>query len=311
VRETNPVVALACSDLHLCHVKPIARAEKDWYEVMENYLWQLSELQKKHKCPVLIAGDIFDRWNSCPELINMAIRAMPDRVYAVPGQHDLPYHNFGNLRKSAFGSLVLANRIELLKPGETVAVRNNVAVTGFPWGSPITPPNSPGSLQVAVIHAYVWATKNTTYPGAPANRRVTDSFLKQSLADYDVAVVGDNHKGFLYVPPKKGTTIFNCGCFIRRKLDEGYSKPCVGLIHQSGKVIPHYLDVSKDKFMDRILLDQKLHEAFDASVFVKLLKGVSSTGSFDFERLIRNAVEERDLNDDVRKELLTILETVL
>ena len=54
---------------------------------MQRSLEQIRDLQKEFDCPVICAGDIFDKWNSPPELINFAYDNLPE-IYAIPGQHD-------------------------------------------------------------------------------------------------------------------------------------------------------------------------------------------------------------------------------
>ena len=93
-------VALVCSDIHLCHTRPTSRsAEPDWYEAMARRLHQVDEIASYQQVPVLCAGDVFDRWNSPPELINFAIKNMPP-MWAVPGQHDLPHHRLDEVHRS-------------------------------------------------------------------------------------------------------------------------------------------------------------------------------------------------------------------
>jgi DNA repair exonuclease SbcCD nuclease subunit len=114
--DPNPVIAILCSDIHLSERAPIARAVgQDWFTVQKRYLDQLRELKEKHNAILIVAGDVFDYWKSSPELINFAIVHMPE-CYAVPGQHDLPNHNYNDLHKSAYWTLVEAKIIKHLDP---------------------------------------------------------------------------------------------------------------------------------------------------------------------------------------------------
>jgi len=70
---------------------------------------------------------------------------------------------------------------------------------------------------------------------------------RDRLRSYDVAVYGDNHRGFL--AEDASVRVFNCGTLMRRKADEIDYKPQVGLLLDDGSVVPHYLDTSEDRYI--------------------------------------------------------------
>lgn len=268
--KSKPVVALLVADLHLSLRPPAARdAEPNWLEAQGRLLKQLRHLTEGRRrsgggaldapslegqLPVICAGDLFDRWNPPPELLNWAIANLP-HMYAVPGQHDLPCHSLKDLRKTGYYNLVQAGVVTDLKPGEPVEVPGGTPLRlhGFPWGVPVTPLKEPHdlTLEVAVIHAFVW-TEKTGYSGALSQSRL--GRWKSRLDGYDVAVFGDNHKPFrqpLMTRANKATmVVYNCGGFQRRRSDEKTYRPSVGLLHSDGSVTRHYLNVSQDKFSD-------------------------------------------------------------
>jgi len=130
------VIAILCSDIHLCHTPPVARsAEPDWYVAMERQLDELRAVAEQHGAPIVCAGDIFDRWNSPPELINFAIQSSP-KMHSIPGQHDLPHHRYEDMQRSAYWTLVAAGVLTDLGTVPKV-VSNWLAVHPFPWGFPI------------------------------------------------------------------------------------------------------------------------------------------------------------------------------
>jgi hypothetical protein len=116
-------IAVLCSDIHLSLKQPPCRAD-DWLSVQKGYLVQLKSLACAAKelwlgnrnttgrpIPILCAGDIFDKWNSPPELIRFALEHLPDGMICVPGQHDLPNHSFEEIHRSAYGVLREAGKI--------------------------------------------------------------------------------------------------------------------------------------------------------------------------------------------------------
>ncbi len=115
MQATDAVIAILTSDWHLSHKPPIARVEEpDWYAAMERTVTQVVELQNKYDCPLVIAGDLFDKWNPPPQLINFALDELGSltmRAVAVPGQHDLPFHSYDHVESSAYWALELGKRI--------------------------------------------------------------------------------------------------------------------------------------------------------------------------------------------------------
>ena len=192
------VIAILCADIHLSHKPPIWRSnEPDWYVAMARPLNEIQELQAKYKCPILCAGDIFDKWNSPAELINWAMIHLPKEMFSIPGQHDFCYHNIEDLHRSAYWTLVEAKKItniELNKPLELADYK--IKLYGFPWGMKLQKcyDRKIGWKHIALIHKYLW-TKDYKYKKALE----TDNVKKYAkiLKTYDVVVVGDNHKSFV------------------------------------------------------------------------------------------------------------------
>jgi hypothetical protein len=310
VRQADEVIAVLCSDLHLSHKPPLLRSvEKCWYDAMARQLEQLTALATEHNCPVVCAGDIFDRWNSPPELVNFALRHLP-RMYAVPGQHDLPHHSYEDRHKSAYWTLVEAGKVEDLPPDLPIHVDNGLCLWGFPWGHDLAPLSKEcwgkSMWHIAVIHKYLWI-KGTNYPGAPTENRLKN--LWPLLNGFDVALFGDNHIHFSSENlPNKGRRpfIWNNGSFMRRKADEVVSAPCVGLLRADGSVKPHFLDVSEDKFLE----PDALAEVMAGAGFESFVQELSDLGgaAVDFADAVRRTLARDKVPEAVKKVILTALE---
>jgi hypothetical protein len=317
-------VVLAVADLHWSHKPPVARCvEEDWYAAMERPWDQVVKLQNELKVPLIIAGDLFDdgwRAGRCPpQLINWVITQLSritqhkdgdyvGGVFAVPGQHDLPHHRLDGIDKSAFWTLKEAGLLTYLSPGSPLELSANsggvVRLHGFPWGVPVKPLLKPHDLllEVAVIHSFVW-TKTTGYAGAPDDKRVKKYLPK--LKGYDVAIFGDNHIPFTFPPERKGgTLIYNCGGFLRRKIDEITHKPSVGIIHSDGTVKRHYLDCSRDKFLSQ----EDLGKVAGSIGFESVIEALSELGdgAIDFREAIMRVLRREKVSREV-KDLVTKL----
>jgi len=296
------VRAICVSDLHLQARAPIARSsEPDWFAAMARPLEEIAALVEKHDCPVLYAGDIFDRWNASPEVINFALRHLP-RGYAVPGQHDLPNHSYLDIKRSAYWTLVEAAHLINVLPGEPILLDNGVLIYGFPWGVDLKPKpsTSSGILNVALIHKYIW-TKETGYVGAPDTARV--SAYTGPMAGHDVAVFGDNHKGFIQ-HHKNGPCIINCGGLMRRKVDERKYRPGVGLLLADGTVERHYLDTTEDKFITATEAEEVVGKLLDMSSFVDGLHGLEANDALDFTAAITRFIQDNDIPKRVAEIIL-------
>jgi hypothetical protein len=242
-------IAVLCSDLHLSLLQPACRADKDWMEVQHGYLLQLKNIafDQGQRLPVICAGDIFDRWNAPPELINFALDHLPDGMLCVPGQHDLPNHRIDQIGRSGYGVLVKANKIVDISGSYYHAGTPGAypKYDGFGWGQDIKVRGGGhlGTVNIAVVHRYCWK-QGKSYPGAPEENNV--SAYKKELKGYDAAVFGDNHKGFMAEAGK--CNVINTGGFIRRKSDEMEYRPRVGILYSDGTIKCRYLDTSGDKF---------------------------------------------------------------
>jgi hypothetical protein len=299
--KTDDVIAVLCSDIHLSHLPPLVRsAEPNWYAAMRRPLEQIHTIAGQHACPVVCAGDIFDRWNSPNELVNFALTYLPPMI-AVPGQHDLPNHNYEELNRSAYETVVLGGLIVPLNPAQP---RRSVGcyLFGVPWGHaiPQLPREDAKILHVVVIHAYCWAGTCAIPNASPS---AYYSKWERQLKVFDVGVFGDNHKGF-----HRGK-ILNCGTLMRRKADEISYAPAVGLLRRSGKIERHELDCSEDKFIEQAeeIAELKESQGLDLSLFVDELRELAP-GSLDFRDAVHRVCADNGVAAPIRKIILGVLD---
>lgn len=306
VSASVEVVAILCSDIHLSSRAPIARsAEPDWFLAMDRQLAQLRKLQKKFQCPVICAGDIFDRWYSTPELINFALDQLPDDMYAVPGQHDLPDHSMQEIHRSAYWTLVQAGKVKNI---ERRTELSDILLYGFGWGDELqhVPKNDRKDkrIKLAVVHRYCWYTKRTCYPGAPKEGQA-DNIL-EALKGIDAVVTGDNHKGFC-TEEQTGPYLINPGTFFRRKIDEKDHAPNVGLLHRDGIIETHLLNCKDDKFIDVDKGLELLEKGLDLTELVDDLKSLGN-GTLDFVEALFQYLDKNGVSKAVRKHITNSME---
>jgi len=309
MRESNEVIAILCADIHLQHKAPVWRsAEPDWYEAMRRPLKEITDLGYTHNCPIIIAGDIFTKWNSCPELINFALTYLPSDAYCIPGQHDLPNHQIEDIERSAYQTLSHAGKlIDMRKSFGSEKEGTLLEIHGFPFSRELTPlkKRHKSAFHVAVCHEYKWI-KEHKYGTAPADTEFKAKLEGERVKGYDVIVYGDNHKGWY---TKKGkTTIWNCGSLIRRHSDEIDYKPRVGLLMSDGSVEPHFLDISMDKFLTPEQVKDVIEDDFDMSDMMEVLNKLGAS-ALDFEQALDVYMELKQVSPEIRGILVKAMET--
>lgn len=299
----NKVIAILTSDWHLSHNAPVARsAEPDWYLAMDRPIQQIADLQIRHnKVPVVIAGDVFDRWNSPPELINYAIskfRSFDGPVFAIPGQHDLPNHRLDEIHRSAYWAMKLSGSFVHLEVDRSVIVGDRLCLHPFPWGCEVTPNRESDRERVhlAVVHEYIWK-RGYGYPGADEGHLC--SMYQDRLQGYDAAVFGDNHQGFTVKFPS-GPNLINCGTLLRRKSDERHYSPRVGLLHDTGEITSWELRVEEDRWLDEGESVVREEGEIDTSKFVEELQRLGQD-SLDFRAVLNRVMDAKGSIDEVRE----------
>lgn len=314
--EPTHIAGIFCSDAHFCHKPPPARSvEPSWLAAQKRVIDQLGLLKRKYNCPIFFAGDLLDRHDQPAWFINwLMIHLRGLQLHTIPGQHDIPNHQYSQLNRSAYWTLVEGGVIQNLSSGLHHEF-GNLIITAFPWNFPIKPPAEAHGLmlQVALVHAYIF-TERTGYFGAPAEK-LAGKYLPK-LKGYDCAFFGDNHTGWYSKSFARGVTainkpacsIFNCGVLIRRLYAEYEYKPRVALLHASGVIEPHYLDVSADKFslIGKAVEDTGKTLKLDLSKFVTELANLRDCGQ-NWTQTVRQEMEKHKLPADVKTLVLKAL----
>jgi len=256
-------------------------------------LRQLWDLKEKYNVDILCAGDIFHRWNSPPELINFALVNLPPMI-AISGQHDQPYHNYDELHKSAFWTLVKAGVVEMV--GNKPLIKGQLCIYGAHFGQefPKAHRNNEDLLHVLLAHRYVWMG-SSKHPKAKPEEKATCV----CTTGHDLYVLGDNHKGFY----SKDISAYNCGALMRRRSDEADYLPHVGLLHADGDVEIIYLDTDGES------IEQDVNESEESSPtglkeLLTELNGLQDVG-LDFEEALKRISQNK--SSQVRSLLLEAL----
>jgi len=318
------IVAVFVSDLHLSHRAPIARSvEEDWYGVQARYLAQLENIAGG--LPIVCCGDIFDKWNAPPELINMALDCIPKGMWAIPGNHDLPSHDYDQIKRSAYGTLVAAKRIRNMDEPTHIACHNGdtlnrFIIHPFPHGFELAPllrkrdekkkkkkarnlPDTDSYFHIAAVHDYIWNKGKTGFPGAPKTALIGG--MGERLKGYTAAFFGDNHKGFQ--AKIQNCRVVNCGGFMRRNIDQKEYKPQVGFLFEDGTVGTQKLDCKTDQFIETDTVLEILNTSLDMAEFIGELGRLGKTG-LSFVESVKQFLGDHKIGKRVRDIILKAMD---
>jgi DNA repair exonuclease SbcCD nuclease subunit len=202
---------LICSaDWHLREDIPLSRTDDYWTEQWRKVDF-IQNLQKKYDCPVIIAGDVFDHWKPSPNLLRETILHLPDQLYCIYGQHDLPAHSLQLVDKCGINVLQAAKKLTVLPECHW---------NQFPKEGSLYLPNYD-------CHILVWHVMNyqgkLPWPGCPSP--LSGAILRKYK--FPLIVTGDNHKSFS--ESFEGRWLVNPGSLMRMDADQIDHKPCVYL----------------------------------------------------------------------------------
>lgn len=258
-----------CSDLHLREDRPICRTDEDWIETQLKQLKFIANTAKKHSAIVLIGGDIFHR-SQVPDYIkNMFINTFNGlKVYAIAGQHDLPWHMLSKIDQSSFG--VLRN---------TGVVQDPVFCGYAHYGE------QPSiKMDMVVIHESIFATDKDCPPGMKAFTAV--EIFDKYPAKWILS--GDIHHGFC--ERQQGRHLIMGGCMNRQASDMIDYEPKIWFIDTDTDGVKPILIPDDVSMVTDIHIQNKEEREDRITAFVTSIKE-SKTVSLDFELNVELAIK--------------------
>lgn len=230
------------SDWHLRDDIPACRERDEYLEAQEWKLYFIKNICSTHNAILIHAGDLFDNWKPSPWLISLALKYLPKGTIVVPGQHDLPGHNLGELVKTGLKTLEEAGTVIILTGGRsTVLARSGDgfgAVYGYSYGEKAeNPPKSHKPCLKVLVWHHLTCHAAQPWPGAEATNV---SGMKKHFNGYDLVLTGDNHQQFA------GDWLVNPGSLMRMTSDQVEFEPAVYGWSEDGRVTRIPLPIEKD-----------------------------------------------------------------
>lgn len=294
------------ADWHLTDSQPICRTD-DYQKAQWKKIVFIKELQEKHNIPVLLAGDLFDKWKVSPRLESSAIRNLPNGILAIPGQHDLKNHNLNLIKETSINVLGSAEKIVLHTDNSSSITVHDVDPTKsflsgrmhtYPYGVPIKPLDDDPSQQKGVRN--IALAHQLTYVGRtwPGNTSSNARKLLRSLPGYDLIIIGDNHKTF--VVEEEGRLLVSPGSLMRMSADQSDHKPCVFLYYaEDNHVEPVYLPIEQG-VINRDHLVRKQEKDKRIQAFVEKVRNQKNLG-LNFKENLKTYFRDNKTDKQVEK----------
>jgi len=292
-RQTKKADAILTADIHLSDATPVSRTD-DYQEAQRKKLAFLCELQVKHDCPVLDAGDIFNHWKASPWLLSQAYQWLPKPMITIPGNHDLPEHSMRQYEKSGLAFLEnIEGRLDVLhtngKEGASLLRSSGhpLQVFGLPYGCytreqiPSTESWPKSSRNILIIHEMVWPGTKPPWPGAegyPAKQILKDN------PEFDLILCGHNHMAF--TEEYKGRLLVNPGSMMRISADKADYKPrCYLYYADTNTVDPVYYPIEPNvhdtSHLDQVKDRDKRLSAYIERMNMEWEAGLSFQGNLE------------------------------
>ena len=275
---------LLTADWHIRGDRPRCRIDEDWIESQRQDIQAVVDIARREKVDeAWVLGDLFHQPRAATEAVNMVLVGLKNLrevcpVYILPGNHDLPYHDYGNLEQSSLG-IVLKSFPEL----RTREDPSSPTLTAAPFGlDPVDP------------HTDVWATHQLTFENAETKPPMAGGKIAQDLLDeapgVQVVVTGDYHRGYVYTG-SDGRRVITPGCLNIQAADMDDYKPRVYIWDTAtAQVTPHYLPLnSADVVTDYLAAEKERDERMDKCLEVAT---AAASVTLSFTDNLKAAAEE-------------------
>lgn len=208
------------ADIHLRDTIPLHRKD-DFINAMWRKLKYLINTSNEESAPIFIAGDLGEKSNWSNKLILKAIEVLSScdyEIYVIPGQHDLPGNTIDNIQWSSLRILQICGSIFLLiNPLLNSCYPREISIHVFPYPQKIERRKREAPIAIAIAH-YLTSDTKVPYKGVEDANQILDE------NDYNLIVIGDNHKTFQL--ENSGKKLISPGSMMRANIDQKDHKPC-------------------------------------------------------------------------------------
>lgn len=228
----HPADLILTGDWHLQEDTPVCRTD-NFMQTQWAKVGFISDLQKKHGCPVIHSGDFYNHWKPSPNLLRETMKHLPDKFFTVYGNHDLPQHNLELSYKCGINVLEQAGFLKVLDDCHWNQIPDKPSVVIH-----VSPKKT---VNILVWHVTAYQEKEVWMDsGAFSGQNILRRFPK-----YDLILTGDNHKPF--EDERDGRILINPGSIFRLSASQIEHRPRVYLYYaDTNTVEPIYLPIEKN-----------------------------------------------------------------
>jgi len=283
--------AILVGDLHLRADTPICRTD-DFMLTQINKLEWLWALQDEHECGVIQAGDVFHHWKRGFDCLYTAIKNLPQPMWLIPGNHDLPNHDISQIAKTPL-MILQELGINIIKEPTLVD-----RLQFLPFG---TKPVNKYPVDLLVVHEFNYP-KASGLPYVGCVEQTSEGLLKKYPFAHTI-LSGDNHTPFV-IEGRGGRTVINPGSFTRQTAKETH-EPCVFLWRRNGEyekvMVPHDKDaVTRDHIVVKEKSDEQIRKFVEA---LKQNQLATCRTELNFERALRGIMKENEIHPKTEEQV--------
>ena len=288
---------ILCADLHIRDDQPRCRTDRFKKTLWKKFKFLKNKQKELNNCPIIVAGDIFHHWKATPHLINKCLKRLPNNMWCIAGNHDLPHHNIDQIERSALQTLVRAKKIQLITGKYMFNIGKQIYhFYGYHYGQdPINVKKEKGVIKIAIVHRLIIQDGDDLWRQASAK---SAKELIKNTSGYDLILTGDNHKTFTVTTKK--TRLVNPGSFTRQTAAQMQHKPCFYVWESTTNeiekiVLPHDKNAISRKHLKR---EQERNERMQ--VFVDELNEIYEIG-LNYKDNLEKYFESNKENKQVKK----------
>lgn len=298
---------IAAADLHLTNQRPEKRKGNYFEQILFKFEQILVTTKRfTHTNLLVVAGDFFDSptvsYDTTREVIKIIKQHNVD-ILAVPGQHDLRYHQSG-LKNTPLGVLVESGFVSMTNNSDFSDF--NIELVG--WNEEPTK-----EADILVIHKTV-TEEFGLFPGHDYTNAKT--ILKQ-YPWAKLIISGDNHRPHLV--KFKNRFQLNCGSMVRKKKDQIDYIPAVWGITLNPKIkiqqLPLNVEPSEKVFdfdkIDKEEVQDEIKKEAEKLInkFTQELEKEENT-KINFPKILKKVIDETKPKKEVKQKASEIMEKI-
>ncbi|AGB41542.1 DNA repair exonuclease [Halobacteroides halobius DSM 5150] len=303
---------LVMSDTHIRGTTPSRRTD-NFKKTLINKLQEVKEIAQEEKIDfILHAGDVFDRPNPAPSVVNDFLKVLssyPIPIYVVAGNHDLYGHNPDTLSRTMLGVLINSGVLNLIEEPITLTKdKLKLQLSGKHFDYNV---DTDGSAYMINKEQEVDYALHMIH-GMLLDRPFFDqgyTLIEDVTTEADIIISGHYHLGF-GEQEFNGTKFVNPGSLVRMSADikEINRQPQVAIIELDSEIMVKFRKLTSAKpggdVLDRSALEAAKFREKKLADFTQTIKAAGEFKYFSVEQILEQVASNEQIDDNVKKEAL-------